>query len=102
MAKFATALVLVTLIAVTLATAFPPRRNRNKVAISVQPASVQPASSSTSNVAKNMHNISRRSAVPYNQVKKYNVQPSYDMAGSNYGSAYAYQKHQAYVGYPSY
>jgi hypothetical protein len=92
-----TALVLVTLIAVTLATAFPPRRNRNKVAISVQPAS-----SSTSNVAKNMHNISRRSAVPYNQVKKYNVQPSYDMAGSNYGSAYAYQKHQAYGGYPSY
>lgn len=98
-----TALVLVSLIAVTLATAYPPRRNKNKNAIQ-QP--VQPAST---NVKK--HYISRRSydvmryasesAAPYYQEKKrYNVQSSYDVAGSNYDSVY--QKPEAYGGYPSY
>ncbi|EFX85221.1 hypothetical protein DAPPUDRAFT_300240 [Daphnia pulex] len=114
MAKFATALVLVSLIAIALATAYPPRRNKNNGSV-YQPASynvpkkgyepsyVQEKKYYSPPSSYDMMGYASESA-PYYQKEGYKAQPSYVIKGSNYGSAYntPYQKSKAYGDYPSY
>lgn len=96
-----------------MATAYPPRRNKNNGAV-YQPASYnapkkgyEPSYVHEKNYyslpSYDMMGYASKPALYY-QKEGYNAQSSYVMKGSNYGSAYntPYQKPKAYGGYPSY